>query len=670
MFIRSLLILSYLVISVQAQTILPKVTEFKDNGASDQDDMCIWIGEPVSTSLVIASDKAAKKIFVYDLQGNTTQTLNMPNKPRNIDVRYNFVLSGQLVDIVGVGVDLQDIYFYKITPATQQLEFIGSFKSTMSDVYGLALYHSKIDGRFYAFVSQNGSSGNNIEQWEIVDNGDGTVGGILVRTWVNGSGNGKLTEGLVADDETGMFYAAAEDEAIYKYDAEPTVANPTPTLVTSVGENGLVDDIEGIALYFAANGEGYLIASSQGNSTFKVYDRKPPHAFVTTFEVESTGGTDGIDVSNINFGGSYSTGIMLVHNDSFIYGSPFGNIGIPIDTTYWNPRYSVDTIAPAAIDALNVSTDPSDSRYVIVSWDPASTGDDITFGDITGFEVRWADELSGPIDTEPEWNNAQVAYTGSTQEFKNSSLRLNMSNFPAGNKYFAIRAFDEINQWSPLGAGSYSTSADYSLPVMLQNFDLTLENHAIIIKWSTASEINNEGFFLYRAKEGNDLHWQLLNQEIIAGQGNSNVRHEYEFIDAGIIEGQSYIYLLKSRDLTGQLHTLGQLRSSDLQSEQAQQTFELVQNFPNPFNNRTHFRFTLPEKGLVSLEVYDVLGRLVKRIINNKTLEASTYQQFSWDGTGDTGQSVSSGIYLYVLSFRSSATGIRQISTGKMVFIK
>jgi hypothetical protein len=205
---------------------------------------------------------------------------------------------------------------------------------------------------------------------------------------------------------------------------------------------------------------------------------------------------------------------------------------------------------------------------------------------------------------------------------------------------------------------------------MLQNFDLTLENHAIIIKWSTASEINNEGFFLYRAKEGNDLHWQLLNQEIIAGQGNSNVRHEYEFIDAGIIEGQSYIYLLKSRDLTGQLHTLGQLRSSDLQSEQAQQTFELVQNFPNPFNNRTHFRFTLPEKGLVSLEVYDVLGRLVKRIINNKTLEASTYQQFSWDGTGDTGQSVSSGIYLYVLSFRSSATGIRQISTGKMVFIK
>jgi hypothetical protein len=467
-----------------------------------------------------------------------------------------------------------------------------------------------------------------------------------------------------------MFYAAAENEAIYKYDAEPTVTNPTPTLVTSVGENGLADDIEGITLYFSANGEGYLIASSQGNSTFKVYDRKPPHNFITTFKVESANGTDGIDVSNINFGGSYSTGIMLVHDDSFIYGAPFGNIGIAIDTTYWNPRYSIDTIAPAAIDALNVSTDPSDNRYVLISWDTASSGDDIIYGDVAGFEVRWADELSGPIDTESEWNNAQLAHAGTTQKFKNGNLRIDMSNFPAGNKYFAIRSFDEANHWSPLAPGSYSTSADYSLPVMLQSFELAMENNIINLRWITASEINNEGFFLYRAKDGDDTHWQLLNQNIIAGQGNSNIPHEYEFVDANITEGQNYVYLLKSRDFAGQLHTLGQLRTANIQSEQTTQTFELAQNYPNPFNNRTHFRFTLPERGQVSLEIYDVLGRLVKRIINNKTLEAATYQNFSWDGTGEAGRVVSSGVYLYVMSYQSEARGIRQISTGKMLFVK
>ncbi len=650
-----------------AQTTLPIVTIFKAPGAADQDDMCIWVSEPVSNSLVISSDKSSQKIFVYDLQGNTKQTLTIPNKPRNIDVRYNYVLSGELIDIVGVGVDLQDIYFYKITPTTLQLEFIGSFKSTMSSVYGLALYHSKVDGRFYAFVSQNGTSGHNIEQWEIIDNGNGSVGGILLRSWINGKGNGDLTEGLVADDETGILYAAAENEAIYKYNAEPTVATPTPTLVTSIGENGLVSDIEGITIYYAANGEGYLIASSQGNSRFNIYERKSPHNFITYFTVDMANGTDGIDVSNVNFGGSYNTGIMLVHHDSFIYGSPFGNIGIPIDTSSFNPRYSIDTVPPAAIDGLSVETDLMDNRFVLVSWDVASTGDDITSGDIQGFEVRWAEELYGPIDTESEWNNSILAYSGDTQIFKNGTLRMDMSAFPAGKKYFAIRAYDDVNQWSALMPGSYTTSADYSLPVLLQSFEAYKENGIIKLCWITSSEINNEGFFVYRTNYGDKIQWQLLNQQIISGQGNSNTQQVYTFTDANVVEEQCYIYQLKSRDFTGQIHTLDQLQ---ICFEQTPQIFELEQNYPNPFNSLTYFRFTLPEKGWVNLEIYDVLGGLVKRVINNKLLDASTYHSFSWDGTNSTGKAVSSGVYLFVLSYQSSVSGIRQISTDKMVLIK
>ena len=153
-----------------------------------------------------------------------------------------------------------------------------------------------------------------MKQWELIDNGDGTIGGILKRTWNNGSGD--ITEGLVADDETGKLYCANEGEGVYKYDADPIISNPTGTLVAAVGENGLEDDVEGITLYYAANGEGYLIASSQGNSRFKVYERKEPHNFVVTIDVENAGSTDGIDVTNVNLGTDFPEGMFLVHDGS------------------------------------------------------------------------------------------------------------------------------------------------------------------------------------------------------------------------------------------------------------------------------------------------------------------------------------------------------------------
>jgi myo-inositol-hexaphosphate 3-phosphohydrolase len=335
---------------LDAQTNVPYALILDDPAASDQDDMCIWIHPDPTQSTIITSDKGSNRVFVYDLQGNTLQTISFPNNPRNIDVRYNFPLSGQPVDIVGFGLDLNHILFYTVDPTTRLLSPAGSFDSQLGDVYGFALYHSPFDGKYYAMVTNNSGSGQ-IEQWELVDNGDGTIGGIHKRTWTNGVGG--LTEGLVADDETGKFYAASEDHAIYKYDADPVDPNPTATLVTSVGQNGLTADIEGITMYYAANGEGYLIASSQGSDDFKVYERKPPHNYVMTFTVQSTNDTDGIDVTNVNLGGLFSEGLFLAHDGSRVFGAKFVDTGLSVDTEYWNPRTggldSAQTITFAAI---------------------------------------------------------------------------------------------------------------------------------------------------------------------------------------------------------------------------------------------------------------------------------------------------------------------------------
>jgi len=316
--------------------------------------MCIWIHpDDASLSTVITSDKSGDQIFVYDLQGNTLQQISLEGEPRNIDVRYNFTLSGEKVDIVGFGRDDSEIHLYIVDIATRKLEFHKSYDSDMSSIYGFCFYHNRSNDTFYAMASTNNGSGQ-LKQWQLVDSGNDTIALELQRTWTNGPGG--LTEGLVADDETGKFYAAAEDDAIYKYDADPLSEDPQEEKIVSVGENGLEADIEGITIYYAANGEGYLIASSQGNSTFKVYDRKAPHGFVKSFEVDGVSGTDGIDVTNVSLGSAFPMGLFVAHDGKRAYGAKFEEIGLDVDTTYWDPR-------PGDVSALEPHNLKSPRRF-------------------------------------------------------------------------------------------------------------------------------------------------------------------------------------------------------------------------------------------------------------------------------------------------------------------
>ena len=74
------------------------------------------------------------------------------------------------------------------------------------------------------------------------------------------------------------------------------------------------------------------------------------------------------------------------------------------------------------------------------------------------------------------------------------------------------------------------------------------------------------------------------------------------------------------------------------------QTFELVGNYPNPFNPITTIRFTLPNLEKVSLKVYDIIGRKVRTLLDNRLL--SGVQEVRWDGRDDSSRPVASGTYL------------------------
>ena len=86
-------------------------------------------------------------------------------------------------------------------------------------------------------------------------------------------------------------------------------------------------------------------------------------------------------------------------------------------------------------------------------------------------------------------------------------------------------------------------------------------------------------------------------------------------------------------------------------------TFELMQNFPNPFNPSTQIEFTLKESGQVTLKVYNLLGKEVSTLVDGKL--SSGIHSAKFDGSN-----LNSGVYLYTIKTDNF------IRTKKMILMK
>ena len=91
-------------------------------------------------------------------------------------------------------------------------------------------------------------------------------------------------------------------------------------------------------------------------------------------------------------------------------------------------------------------------------------------------------------------------------------------------------------------------------------------------------------------------------------------------------------------------------------------TFALHQNFPNPFNPITTLRYDLPSDALVTLSIYDMLGREITQLVN--TTQEAGFRSVQWDARDNMGRPVSAGVYLYQIQAGEF------IQTKKMVLLK
>ena len=88
----------------------------------------------------------------------------------------------------------------------------------------------------------------------------------------------------------------------------------------------------------------------------------------------------------------------------------------------------------------------------------------------------------------------------------------------------------------------------------------------------------------------------------------------------------------------------------------------ILNNYPNPFNPITTLRYDLPNNGFVNITVYDMMGRVIKNLIN--THQTAGYKTIQWNATNNQGEPVSAGVYLYKIQAGDF------VDTKKMIFLK
>ena len=124
------------------------------------------------------------------------------------------------------------------------------------------------------------------------------------------------SEGCVVDDASGTLYVAEEDVGIWKVPLSGTLSAHAFARIGA--GDGLVDDVEGLAIARDGDGRGWLVASSQGDNAYVLFDLAtgtPAGRFrIQGGVIDGTSETDGIEVMLGDFGADYPEGLMIAQD--------------------------------------------------------------------------------------------------------------------------------------------------------------------------------------------------------------------------------------------------------------------------------------------------------------------------------------------------------------------
>ncbi len=176
---------------------------------------------------------------------------------------------------------------------------------------------------------------------------------------------------------------------------------------------------------------------------------------------------------------------------------------------------------------------------------------------------------------------------------------------------------------------------------------------------------DNQGYFVYRAEPHSWFNINtnfgtlnttetLVNHFSITPNNMTAGRHEFKILIANNQPGSEPSLIPIIFDYITRVEQNKSLIPKD---------FLISQNYPNPFNSETLIQYSLPEQGQVSLEIYNLLGQKIKKLVDKSQTPGS--YSIKWDGSDDTGEMVGSGIYLYLINLNN-----QNLPARKMIILK
>jgi hypothetical protein len=171
------------------------------------------------------------------------------------------------------------------------------------------------------------------------------------------------------------------------------------------------------------------------------------------------------------------------------------------------------------------------------------------------------------------------------------------------------------------------------LPVELTSFTAQAENQKVILRWTTATELNNNGFEIQRRVAESDF----ATVGFVKGQGTTTNTKEYSYIDQDLVDGK-YFYRLKQVDYNG-TYEYSDVIEVDVRSLN---DYALEQNFPNPFNPITTIGYVLREKANAKLILLNAIGEEVAVLFNEE-------QEKGYHKVDFNAGTLASGVYFYQL---------------------
>jgi photosystem II stability/assembly factor-like uncharacterized protein len=208
------------------------------------------------------------------------------------------------------------------------------------------------------------------------------------------------------------------------------------------------------------------------------------------------------------------------------------------------------------------------------------------------------------------------------------------------------------------GRGVFEAFIDTIVPVELTAFTAAAMDKAVVLNWTTATEINNSGFEVERKLKNED--WEKVG--FIKGEGNSTQPMNYKFIDN--FNDRSYagrvLYRLKQIDYDG---TVEYSKHIYVDVSFVPESIELFQNYPNPFNPVTSIKYALPLGANVRLSVYNNIGQKVEELVNG--VQELGIHEVKWNGSN-----YASGIYYYSLEVMDMTGGLLYKDSKKLILMK